>query len=91
MVVGKFKIPIVGQRKYKFDIVNTPSIQYNSKYWKVFEDEMQINRFLELSGEFVNTQIYSQDNNVNNLLDAKEIEENNDVDKQLKKSLQGKT
>ena len=39
------------------DIVNRPSIPDNSKYWKVFEDEMQIKIFLELSREFVNTLI----------------------------------
>ena len=29
---SKFKTPIAGQRKYKVDIVNRPSIQDNSKY-----------------------------------------------------------
>ena len=35
VVVGKFKTPTAGQRKYKVDIVNRPSIPDNSKYWKV--------------------------------------------------------
>ena len=39
---------------------------------------MQIKRFLELSGEFVNTQIDNEDNNAENLLDVEEIEEDND-------------
>ena len=32
----------------------------NSKYWQVFEDDMKIKIFLELSGEFVNTQVESE-------------------------------
>ena len=44
--VGKFKTPTASQRKYKVDIVNRPSIPDNSKYWKVFEYDMQIKRFL---------------------------------------------
>ena len=31
VVAGKFKIPTAGQKKYKVDIVNKPSIQDNSK------------------------------------------------------------
>ena len=54
-VAGKFKTPTVGQRNYKVDIVNRPSIPDNSKYWPVFEDDMQIKIFLEVSGEFVNS------------------------------------
>ena len=45
VVVGKFKTPTVVQRKYKVDIVNIPSIPDNSKYWQVFEDDMQIKIF----------------------------------------------
>ena len=41
----KFKTPIAGKRKYKVDIVNRPSIPDNTKYWKVFEDDMQSNFF----------------------------------------------
>ena len=65
---GKFKNPTTGQKKYKVDIINIPSIPDNSKYWKVFEDDMQIKRFLELSGEFVNTHIDNELNNVESLL-----------------------
>ena len=62
----KIKTPIARQRKYKFDIVNRPSIPDNSKYWKVFEYYMQIKTFLEMSGEFVNTQIDSENDNCEN-------------------------
>ena len=48
---GKFKTPSVGQKEYQVDIVNRLSILDNSKYWQLFEDDMQIKIFLELSGE----------------------------------------
>ena len=60
VAAGKFKTPTTGQRKYKVDIVNRPSILDNSKYWQIFEDDMKINRFFILFGEFVNTQVESE-------------------------------
>ena len=54
---GKFEDPAVGKKKYKVDIVNRPSILDNTKYWQVFENDMQIKMFMELSDEFVNTHI----------------------------------
>ena len=48
VATGKFETPIAGQREYQVEIVNRPSIPDNSKYWKVFEDDMQIRIFLEL-------------------------------------------
>ena len=74
VVAGKFKTPIAGQRKYKVDIVNRPSMQDNSKYWQVFEDEMQIKIFLELSGEFVNTHIDNKNDNFENFQDDEQSE-----------------
>ena len=73
--VGKFKTPTVSQRMYKVDIVNRPSIPDNSKYWQVFEDDTQIKIFLELSGEFVNTQIDSENNNFEKFQVVEESEE----------------
>ena len=87
VVASKFKTPTVGQRKYKVDIVNKPSIPDNSKYWKVFEDDMQIKIFLELSGEFLNTQIDSENDNFENFQDAEESEEEIVENKKLKNSL----
>ena len=66
VATGKFKTPSVGQREYQVDIIN------NSKYWKVFEDDMQIKIFLELSGEFVNTQIDGENGNFENYQDHEE-------------------
>ena len=90
VAVGKFKTPTAGQRKYKFEIVNRPSIQDNSKYWKLFEDDMQIKRFLELSGEFVNTQIDSENDNFENFQDAEESEEETAENRKVKNSVGGK-
>ena len=73
ITAGKFKTPTVGKRKYKVDIVNRPSIPENTKYWQVFENDMQIKTFLELSGEFVNTQIENES------LDSKKFQ---DVDEE---------
>ena len=57
------------------DIVNRPSIPDNSKYWQVFKDDIQIKRFLELFGEFVNTHIDGENYNCENFQDAEEREE----------------
>ena len=56
-IARNFKVPIYSKKKYKIAVVNRPSIPDNSKYWQVFEDDLQLKLFLELSGEFVNTQV----------------------------------
>ena len=67
--VRKFETPMEGKRKYKVDIMSRPSIPDNTKYQQVFEDDMQIKRFLELSGEFVNTRINGEEDDFDNLSD----------------------
>ena len=47
-IARKFKIPIYSNKKYKIEVVNRPSIPDNYKYWKFFEDDLQINRLLEM-------------------------------------------
>ena len=66
VATGIFKTPIAGQKEYQVDIVNRPSITDNSKYWQLFEDDMQIRIFLELLGEFVNTHIDTENDNGEN-------------------------
>ena len=75
VATGKFKTPSAGQREYQVDIVNRTPIPDNSKYCQVFEDDMQIKIFFELSGEFVNTHIDGENDNCENFQDAKESEE----------------
>ena len=66
---GNFKAPIYSKKKYKIEIVNKPSIPDNPKYWKVFEDDIQIKRFLDLSDEFVNTHIDTKNKKSENFKD----------------------
>ena len=40
VAAGKFDTPMAGQKEYQIEMVNRPSIPDNSKYWKVFEDDM---------------------------------------------------
>ena len=44
--VRSFKVPIYSKKKSKIAVVNRPSIPDNSKYWKLFEDDLQIKIFL---------------------------------------------
>ena len=87
---GKFETHTSGKRKYKVDIVNRPYIPDNTRYWQVFKDDMQIKRFLELSGEFVNTCIDEDDAESENFLDADGLEEEADGAGKLKDSLGGR-
>ena len=72
------------------EIVNRPSIPDNTKYWQVFEDDMQINRFLEMSGEFVNTHIDGDSADSENFLDIEEEGEEAFDTGMLKNSLGGR-
>ena len=86
---GKFETPTAGKRKYKVDIMSRPSIPDNKKYWQVFEDDMQIKRFLELYGEFVNNRIDGEQAAFENLLDVDGNEEDIIETEKLKKLLRG--
>ena len=71
--------------------MNRPSIPDNSKYWQVFEDDMQIRRLLELSGEFVNTPIDTENDNDESIQDDDEgPDEEKEGAKKLKGTLGGK-
>ena len=89
MTKSRSTTPTTGQTKYKVDIVNRPSIPDNSKYWPVFEDDMQIKIFLELSGEFINSQVDSENDNFGNFQDVGESEEEIVENRKLKNSLGG--
>jgi hypothetical protein len=52
-----FKIPIHSNKKYEIEVKHRPSVPINIKYWKVFEDDRKVIRFLQNSDEFSNTQI----------------------------------
>ena len=89
-MAGKFEAPTAGKKKYKVEIVNRPSIPDNTKYWQVFEDNMQIKIFLEMSSEFVNTHIDEDGADPKKFLDIEEEGEGAVRTTKLKDSLGGK-
>ena len=42
------------QLKYPIEVRYKPSVPDNIKQWRVFEDDIEIKKFLELTGEFSN-------------------------------------
>ena len=52
-----FKIPKTTHLKCPIEVRYRPSVPDNIKQWRVFEDELEIRRFLELTGEFSNSLI----------------------------------
>ena len=49
---SSFKIPIPMQLKYEVRVRFKPSILDNVKHWKVFEDNQEIRRFIEVAEDF---------------------------------------
>ena len=49
-----FKISIYPNKKYEIQVKHRPTLPNNLKYWQVFEDYQEINRFLTSSVEFEN-------------------------------------
>ena len=49
--------------------MNSPSIPNNYKYWQVFEDDLQIKIFLEMSDEFSNTITDGENQSLENVED----------------------
>ena len=52
-----FKIPKTTHLKYPIEVRYRPSVPDNIKQWRVFEDDLEIKIFLELTGEFSNSLI----------------------------------
>ena len=50
-----FKVPQNTQLEYPIEVRNRTSIPDNIKHWRVFQDDLEINKFLELIGEFSNS------------------------------------
>ena len=55
--VSEFQVPEHPNKKYKIEVKHKPAIPDNVDHWKVFDDDKQINRFMEMSGEFENVKI----------------------------------
>jgi hypothetical protein len=47
-----FRIPLPPKLRYNVEVKYKPSIPDNFKHWKVFEDDLEIKRFLETVEEF---------------------------------------
>jgi hypothetical protein len=52
-----FKIPIFSNKKYDIEVKHRPAVPDNIKYWQLFEDDKQVERFLQMSDEFPNVNI----------------------------------
>jgi hypothetical protein len=52
-----FRIPIPPKLKYYVEVKYMPSISDNVKYWEVFEDDLELKKFLDIVDEFSASQI----------------------------------
>ena len=52
-----FHVSINPNEHFQIEVRYIPSIPNNVDHWQVFEDDDQINRFLQMSGEFENLKI----------------------------------
>jgi hypothetical protein len=52
-----FKIPIFPNKKYEIKVKHRLVVPNNIKYWQVFEDDKQVELFLQMSDEFANMNI----------------------------------
>ena len=57
LVATHFRIPKTTQLKYPIEVRYRPFVPDNVKQWRVFEDDFEIKRFLELTGELSNSLI----------------------------------
>ena len=55
-----FKVPKVSYLKYPIELRYRPSVPDNIKHRKAFHDDLEINQFLELTGEF-STSVIDED------------------------------
>ena len=51
------KLPFEPNHHFTAEIKHRPSVPNNVKDWQVFQNDAQINNFLTLEGEFLNTNI----------------------------------
>ena len=70
VLASVFKLPVYSNKKYKIEIRHKSSILDNVDHWKVFDDDKQINKFMEMSREFQNVKI-----NQENMLEKEESAE----------------
>jgi hypothetical protein len=49
---SRLKIPLLSMVKYDVEIKYKPSVPDNVKHWKVFKDDLEIEKFLQSVDEF---------------------------------------
>ena len=49
---SQFRVPLPPKLRYDVEVKYRPSIPDNVKHWKVFEDYLEIKRFLDTVDEF---------------------------------------
>lgn len=54
---SNFRIPLPPKLRYDVEVKYMPSIPDNVKHWKVFKDDLEIKRFLEIVDEFFSLHI----------------------------------
>jgi hypothetical protein len=57
VLASTFQFPENPKHHFQIEVRHKPLIPYNVEHCKVFEDDEQINRFLQMSGEFKNIKI----------------------------------
>jgi hypothetical protein len=57
VVASNFRVPLKPKDSYEINIKHRPSIPENIKHWQVFEDDQQLQKFLECIDEFSESQI----------------------------------
>jgi hypothetical protein len=64
---SNFRVPLPPKLKYDVEVKYKPSTYDNVKYWKVFEDDLEIKRFLKTMDEFSALHV-DQDHDIENSL-----------------------
>ena len=57
LATSYFKIPKTTQLRYPIEVRYRPCVPDNVKHWRVFEDDIEIKKILDLTNEFTNAQI----------------------------------
>ena len=54
---SNFKIPIFSNKKFEIHVKHRPVVPANQRYWQVFQDDDEIDEFLQNEGKFKDTSI----------------------------------
>jgi hypothetical protein len=84
-----FKIPIFLNKRYEIEVKHRPLVPDNITYWKIFENDKQVERFLQMSDEFSNLNIDDecsyQENEDANVFNNDELFQNHIVGRDIVK------